>query len=126
MSKPSQTEIDKLRTTLRVRAAVLRAETAEVDDARSEAIEVARDAVEDAGDEAEMRRNDEVRGAEEQRDLTELGAVDAALARIEAGTYGVCLDCGVDIPRARLQAQPAAARCIACQERAEQAAAGPG
>jgi DnaK suppressor protein len=120
-SNKSKIDLDQMRKTLLARAQVLRDETAEVDEGRTEAIEAARDAVEDAGDEAEMRRNDEVRGAEEQRDLTELSAVDAALARIESGTYGVCVDCGVDIPPARLQAQPAAPRCIACQTQAEQA-----
>jgi DnaK suppressor protein len=31
------------------------------------------------------------------------------------GTYGICIDCGGEIPFERLQAQPAALRCIACQ-----------
>jgi RNA polymerase-binding transcription factor DksA len=35
------------------------------------------------------------------------------------GHYGKCIDCGTDIPLARLQAQPWAARCVACQERFE-------
>ena len=44
-------------------------------------------------------------------DLTEL---DAALARVEGGTYGVCERCGLPIALARLEARPAARRCIAC------------
>ena len=48
------------------------------------------------------------------------GAVEAALARIEAGTYGECTDCGAHITAARLHAQPEAARCVHCQEKAEQ------
>lgn len=55
-----------------------------------------------------------------ERETAELAAIDAALARIEAGTYGLCTDCGVTIPAARLQASPEAWRCIACQEKAEQ------
>lgn len=54
------------------------------------------------------------------RETAELDQVDAALRRIEAGTYGQCVDCGIEIPAARLQATPEAARCIACQEKAEQ------
>jgi DnaK suppressor protein len=53
------------------------------------------------------------------RETAELGAVDAALKRIEAGTYGECTDCGTHITPARLQATPEAPRCIHCQEKAE-------
>src|SRR4051794_29941709 len=53
------------------------------------------------------------------RDTRELDDVAAALKRIDEGTYGECIDCGEDIPRPRLDANPAAARCIPCQERLE-------
>jgi RNA polymerase-binding protein DksA len=46
--------------------------------------------------------------------------IQAALARIEAGTYGDCLTCGEAISPARLEALPMAQRCVACQERLEQ------
>ncbi len=55
-----------------------------------------------------------------ERETAELTAIDAALSRIDAGTYGLCTDCGVSIPAARLQASPEAQRCIACQQQAEQ------
>lgn len=42
--------------------------------------------------------------------------VDSALARIEAGSYGVCRVCGEPIEEARLHANPAAATCIAHRE----------
>jgi len=42
--------------------------------------------------------------------------VDAALARIEAGTYGICRVCGTAIEDARLHANPAAPTCIAHRE----------
>jgi DnaK suppressor protein len=38
-----------------------------------------------------------------------------ALRRIELGTYGTCVDCGVGVPEGRLEAKPAAARCVSCQ-----------
>jgi DnaK suppressor protein len=57
--------------------------------------------------------------AMDERETTELRLIDAALARIEAGTYGQCIDCGVSIPAARLHAAPEAARCISCQEKVE-------
>jgi len=48
-----------------------------------------------------------------------LNQTDAALARIEAGVYGECLDCGDGIGLARLQATPQALRCIGCQQKFE-------
>jgi len=57
--------------------------------------------------------------AEVSRDAGELREVEAALVRIKEGSYGECVDCGVAIPYARLQANPSASRCIACQERVE-------
>jgi DnaK suppressor protein len=56
------------------------------------------------------------------RDAEELALLDAALARVASGDYGACIDCGEDIARARLSANPAAARCTECQERCERAA----
>jgi DnaK suppressor protein len=60
--------------------------------------------------------------ADARRDLEEYQAGRAALARLEAGDYGTCADCGEAIPAARLQAQPFAIRCVACQGRRERAA----
>jgi DnaK suppressor protein len=57
--------------------------------------------------------------ADARRDVLEFQAGRDALARLDAGEYGICVDCGTDIPVARLHAQPFAARCIACQERVE-------
>ena len=51
----------------------------------------------------------------ETRDVT----LRASLRRIEEGTYGVCTECGVDIPFERLTAAPLAHRCIDCQAIAE-------
>ncbi len=41
--------------------------------------------------------------------------IDRALAKIDAGTYGVCERCGNPIPKARLKALPYAALCVACK-----------
>lgn len=57
------------------------------------------------------------------RDVAELSEVEAALVRLEDGSYGTCADCGEPIGWPRLNAQPTAERCIACQEKAEQRAA---
>ena len=42
--------------------------------------------------------------------------IEAALTRMEVGTYGVCRVCGAPIEDARLHANPAAATCIAHRE----------
>jgi len=48
-----------------------------------------------------------------------LGEIDAALERIDAGTYGVCTNCGRQIGEDRLEALPWATLCIDCaRERA--------
>ena len=60
--------------------------------------------------------------ADARRDVEELQAGRLALARLDSGDYGTCVDCGQDIPPARLLAQPFAIRCIPCQERRERTA----
>ena len=62
---------------------------------------------------------------EQQRDLAlrdrneqHLAAVDAALARLDAGTYGLCESCAKPIAPERLEALPSAALCIDCQRSA--------
>lgn len=65
----------------------------------------------------------ELEFALDARESAELDQVDAALRRIQDGSYGQCIDCGVVIPAARLHAAPEASRCIACQEKAEKKAA---
>lgn len=54
----------------------------------------------------------------EEHEENLLNEIDAAISRLDAGTFGTCSDCGVEIPPARLEALPYARRCIGCQERA--------
>ena len=51
-----------------------------------------------------------------ERRQRERRRIDAALARIDEGEYGGCIDCGEDIDPRRLAADPAAALCLACAE----------
>ncbi|MDA8324019.1 MAG: TraR/DksA C4-type zinc finger protein [Actinomycetota bacterium] len=46
-----------------------------------------------------------------------LGAVDAALARLEDGSYGRCERCGQPIGAGRLAARPTATQCVRCAGR---------
>lgn len=61
----------------------------------------------------------ELEFALDDHETRELAAVNAALKRLENGTYGQCTACGIDIPPARLNAAPEAERCISCQEKSE-------
>lgn len=65
--------------------------------------------------------------AVEQTLRDELEAVDGALDRIQAGTYGKCARCGHGIKLERLEAIPFAALCVRCQkvEERERATNGP-
>jgi DnaK suppressor protein len=44
----------------------------------------------------------------------QLEEIDAALARLADGSYGVCERCGCEIPAGRLEARPTARTCVAC------------
>jgi DnaK suppressor protein len=59
--------------------------------------------------------------AEIERDVDELRDVESALARINAGTFGICIDCAQAVDPMRLEFNPHAARCLHCQENTEHA-----
>jgi DnaK suppressor protein len=69
---------------------------------------------------AQLSTQRELEFALDARESAELNQVQAALDRVEAGTYGLCIDCGSKIALARLQATPEAGRCMACQTMTEQ------
>jgi DnaK suppressor protein len=52
--------------------------------------------------------------ASEQRRVTEIARIDAALKRVGDGSFGECLGCGDDIEEKRLAVDPAATLCIDC------------
>jgi RNA polymerase-binding protein DksA len=83
-------------------------------------------AVPDPGDASVASEQADLRHAQIGRDVAELRQIEAALGRIEDGSYGVCSVCGLDIAAARLQASPAAERCIVCQSAFEKQYADPG
>jgi len=74
------------------------------------------DQVHDTKDQAIAQLLAESGNADLQRAANELQDIDAALQRINAGTYGRCRDCGIEIPSSRLAAYPTAKRCLPCQE----------
>jgi len=58
-----------------------------------------------------------------ERAIEELAQVGAARRRLLEGHYGLCVKCGKPIDLRRLEALPAAARCLTCQTAGEEAAA---
>lgn len=76
-------------------------------------------AVGDAGDKSVGFELADLRSAHIERDTVELDQVVAALARMDHGAYGTCVDCGMEIELPRLHARPMAMRCMVCQEQYE-------
>jgi DnaK suppressor protein len=72
--------------------------------------------VPDTVDAAEERLRGALRNAEMDRDVSELRDIDAARERLRTGEFGTCVDCGMEIPLERLDAMPASARCVECQQ----------
>src|SRR5512142_1140389 len=53
------------------------------------------------------------------REKKKLLQIDDAIDRIEEGTYGLCEECGVKIPKGRLKVMLFAKYCVECQEKLE-------
>ncbi|MGA0610755.1 TraR/DksA family transcriptional regulator [Caldimonas sp. KR1-144] len=116
MDPATQTHLPALRQSLLERLRELQAELSVREPQPLDSTDVG-----DLTDTATQREFETLHQAEEQRDADELGAVRAALERMNAGRYGDCADCGEPIPLQRLLVQPAAERCTACQTAHEQA-----
>jgi len=51
--------------------------------------------------------------------LEEIALINTALARIDNGVYGECMNCGDEIAEKRLKALPFTASCLDCAQEAE-------
>ena len=76
--------------------------------------------VPDSGELAADAVDRDVAIAEIDRDAAEIEAIDAALERLDSGTYGRCIECATLIAPARLAQHAEVARCVTCQQRYEQ------
>ncbi len=72
--------------------------------------------VQDSADEALSLSMEKLQNSLQKTEIDELHLMEDALARIERGEYGICLDCMEPISERRLVHFPYAARCIVCQE----------
>ena len=113
-------DIQSLEDALRQRRAALQQEVREVSqrDEREPFRQLAGE-VGDSGDESVATTMIDTDQAAVGRDLDEIRAIDRALERIQAGTYGRCVDCADEIPKERLHANPTADRCFPCQDHFE-------
>ncbi len=69
----------------------------------------------DSAEQAVETQNDEPLEAIGACAAEEIQAVDEALRRLDAGSFGICKDCGRDIAPARLKAIPYAVTCVQCE-----------
>ena len=116
----TEAELKKVRQQLEAEIAGLAADIREAESAIAERLG---DAVGDAGDDQAdagaktFQREHELALTQNARELLELS--ERALARMDAGSFGVCESCGQPIGKARLQAFPRATLCVACKQREE-------
>ena len=68
----------------------------------------------DSEEQALGRENDEVLERLDKSGREEIQMIEAALARMDAGTYGICVSCGGTISSQRLTALPYTTACITC------------
>ena len=70
----------------------------------------------DSAEQAQERENDEVVDAIGNETAQSIRGLQAALERLDGGTYGLCENCGEEIGRKRLEVVPEATRCVNCAE----------
>ncbi len=96
-----------------------RALFAEVSNVESNLQQIAEDREPEIEEAAQEERAARLLDRLDTRGMAELEEIDQALARIEAGKYGMCVDCGGGIALARLRALPATPSCRDCAGAAE-------
>lgn len=71
----------------------------------------------DFADRSAAANEEEISIQLKQTDAKLLRAIEDALARVESGTYGICIECEEEISSARLKAVPWTKVCISCKEK---------
>jgi DnaK suppressor protein len=70
----------------------------------------------DAMDLAKSLVDAEINASIVERAAQQLAQIDSALARLDDGRYGICLECGEEIPIERLRAIPSTIYCVGCKD----------
>jgi DnaK suppressor protein len=73
----------------------------------------------DEGDVIQANESREIGFATREFLMERVSRLSAALDRLSRGEYGICVECGEPISRARLRALPEVQRCVRCQDRLE-------
>ncbi len=81
--------------------------------------EMGQDGIQDIGDEAANIYNKQILLSLTEGERMRLQEMDEALDRIEAGTYGICEECGEPIGLKRLEVRPVAKYCVPCLSKME-------
>lgn len=118
MTRHTQEERERVAEALSARKAALLAELSSAlqESGDTQYAEVLGKHSGDSSDEALAVTLGDLAHARLDMELQELKRLQAAQVRLATDAFGLCEDCGVPIPLARLLANPAALRCIACQE----------
>lgn len=78
------------------------------------------DQIQDQGDQASSAALETLKSSLQNNGYEEYKMIINALEMIKEGTYGICCDCQQPISEKRLESYPNAARCLVCQETAEE------
>lgn len=71
----------------------------------------------DSGDWADKSHEEWIFLKKNSADVEVLRDIDDALVRLRDGSYGTCMECGIEITKKRLEAVPWARYCVTCQDR---------
>ena len=116
----SQQDVQAYRQQLQALRSALLTQIAEQRGGSRSRADVAADHLMNAEDShAQVTSQRDLEFAINEHETAELAELELALLRLEAGTYGVCVDCAALIPATRLKARPEAQRCMSCQEKIE-------
>ncbi len=115
---PDAKSLKKFRTLLESRQEELRHLVAQT---QQEGRSLRTEETKDEGDRATASESKELAHARSAQARRTLGEIEAALRRMNDGTFGECLNCGQEIGIKRLEAVPWVRCCITCQELIENA-----
>lgn len=119
MTQLTKSQIKQLKDSLQQRRDQLRGQILEVLDRTGEHPYGELAGIPDVGDASVADLLIDIDNAMVHRDVEEIREIEAALERMDQEDYGNCMDCGLAIEFERLQAFPAARRCLRCQDQYE-------
>jgi DnaK suppressor protein len=114
--KMPKKELEKYRRLLQEKKTALLAELAKT---RHAEVETTEESTQDIADKAVSSYTREFLYSLNDAERSTVQQIDQALARIEDGTYGLCLNCGTPMNEKRLSAIHWSRHCVECQELAE-------